>query len=61
MLSSDRLRLKPESIKSLLFLYYNKNITSLDEDLLNEENDDIEVIDAINDDSMSGIEELEHE
>jgi hypothetical protein len=25
ILSSDRLRLKPESIKSLIFLYYNKS------------------------------------
>jgi hypothetical protein len=41
----------------LIFLYYNKKITTLDEDLINEENDEIEVIDAVNE-SMSGIEEL---
>ena len=57
MLSSDRLRLKPESIKSLLFLYYNKNISQNETVSENEEDDEVLILQLPNE-TMSDIEEL---
>ena len=73
MLADDRHRLKPETIKSLLYLYYNKNIDTLNASLNDIDNEENEIIimseiesDGSEDDkedddvgNMSGIDELE--
>jgi hypothetical protein len=60
LLTNDRLRLKQDTIKSLIFLYYNKNVSfsetiSEDED----DEDDVLVLMVAEQDSMSGIEDFD--
>jgi hypothetical protein len=40
LLGDDRLRLKPETIKGLLYIYYNKNITNFEESKIDVEEDE---------------------
>jgi hypothetical protein len=58
LLTTDRQRLKPETLRSLIFLYYNKNINANEILSENEEEEDIQVLQLEEENSMSGIEEL---
>jgi hypothetical protein len=65
MLSDESLSLKQSSIKSLVFLYYNKNIDNNNENPIIDDDDEDDVVLALqdtdgddDDGSMSGVEEL---
>ena len=60
LLANDRLRLKQDTIRSLIYLYYNKNVSNI-ETVSDEEEEDEEVLFVLvaEEDSMSGVEELE--
>ncbi len=57
LLASDRLRLKEDTIISLNYLYYNKNISQIETVSENEEDDEVFVLQLANH-TMSDIEEL---
>ena len=63
LLADDRLRLKPETIKGLLYIYYNKNITNFEELKIDvEEDEENEIMIMIDDNgNISGINELDLE
>ena len=58
LLANDRLRLKPETLKALIFLYYNKNVVSQDEEQLDDEEEEFMILQLGDEDSLSGVEEL---
>ena len=58
LLASDRLRLKEDTIKSLIYLYYNKNISQNETVSENEEDDEVLILQLPNE-TMSDIEELD--
>ncbi len=58
LLTTDRQRLKPETLRSLIFLYYNKNINANEILSENEEEEDIQALQLEEENSMSGIVEL---
>jgi hypothetical protein len=63
LLADDRLRLKPETIKELLYIYYNKNITNFEELKIDVEEDEENEIMIMPDDNgnISGINESDLE
>ncbi len=63
LLADDRLRLKPETIKWLLYIYYNKNITNFEELKVDVEEDEENEKRILPDDNgnISGINELDLE
>jgi len=59
MLSDERHRLKPESIKRLIFLYYNKNIGHLNQnELPDDEEDDGDILLICPEDAETADEEM---